>query len=98
MKQVILIAIFIRIATNIQTFSDYLYFVGRDIFECLLMYTIYRYTLNKWLKDLLLLCIGLSVWNIFKPLFYDVTKHDIFEYVGFLVGIALIVYKRYGTC
>lgn len=96
MRNLVLIALLIRFLTNIQGFSDYLYFVGRDILEASLMYVIYSVTLNKWVKDLLLLCIGLSIWNIFKPLFFDVTKHDLFEYIGFVIGIALVMYKRYG--
>lgn len=41
------------------------------------------------------MCIGLSLWNALKPLFVDVTKHDYFEYLGFVIGLVLIFYNKY---
>lgn len=93
--RLILLAISIRVLTNIQTFSDYLYFAGRDIFECLIMLILSKYINSKPIKDLLYMCIGLSLWNALKPLFVDVTKHDYFEYLGFVIGLVLIFYNKY---
>lgn len=93
--RLILFAICIRVLTNVQNFSDYLYFVGRDLFEILVMFFIVKHIEKQWLKDLIYMCIGLSAWNILKPLHFDVAKHDIFEYIGFLIGLIIIFYNKY---
>ena len=93
--RLILLAISIRVLTNVQTFSDYLYFLGRDIFEALIMLALANYIASRRVKDILYMCVGLSIWNGLKPLFVDVTKHDLFEYIGFIIGLGIIFYNEY---
>ena len=90
----ILIGISVRILTNIQQFSDWLYFAGRDFFEICLMFALIKCVQIGWLKDVLWFCIGLAAYNIVKPLFTSVEKHDYMEYAGFIVG-ALIIWFNY---
>lgn len=94
MRALILIAIAIRFATNLQGFSDYLYFVGRDVFEAVALYVLSKQTKGA-LSALCEYCIWLCVWNILKPLFFDVTKHDYFEYIGVAIGLIYIYVKGF---
>lgn len=73
-----------------QTFSDPVYFIGRDLFEIVALYVLSKQTNNELTRRLLLFCCSLCVYNIVKPLLIDVTKVDLFEYIGFLIGLIYV--------
>lgn len=73
-----------------QPFSDAIYFIGRDLFEIVALYLLSKQTNNALVRRLLLFCLSLSVYNIVKPLFVDVTKLDYFEYIGFFIGLIYV--------
>lgn len=93
--KVVIFGILFRITTNIQTYSDELYFIGRDVLEICLMYSLIQYVEKRWLKDILSFCIGLSAYNIVKPLFMNVQNHDYMEYGGFVLGCIIIGINSY---
>ena len=100
MIRLIYIALFIRIATNIQQWSDAVYFIGRDAFELILMYYVYKHE-EGYLKDVIQVCMFSVMWNMVKPLFTDVRLNDWYEILGCLIGILFVTlryaYKRFSN-
>ena len=90
MNKLVYIAIAVRVLTNMQPFSDALYFIGRDLFEIVALYLLSKQTNNELTRRILLFCCSLCVYNIVKPLLIDVTKIDYFEYIGFIIGIVYV--------
>lgn len=91
MRNIVYILIVIRVATNIQQWSDAVYFLGRDIFELGLLYYVYKQSQGT-LKDLSMFCMTLVGWNIIKPLFVNPRITDYYEIIGFIVGILVLIY------
>ena len=55
----------------------------------------YLSTLFKgWENSIMLFLCGVSFYNVFKPLFEDVTKDGILEYISFFSGL-LFIFVQY---
>ena len=96
MIRLIYIALFVRIATNIQQWSDAVYFIGRDAFELALMYYVYKKETGL-IRDIMQVCMFSVIWNMIKPLFVNPRINDWYEIIGCLIGLIFVtlnhVYK-----
>lgn len=100
MKYIIAIALLLRTASNIQQYSDPLYFLGRDIVELILLIAVYKSS-KGLLRQVILICALQTLWNAFKPLVTNPRANDYWEIIGFVLGIiiTIIVYyvKKYNN-
>lgn len=89
-KIFILIIILIRLFTQMQTASDGLYFVGRDILECGLIYVMAMDSEGIF-RRFMFFMFGLAFWNLIEPLFIDPTEFHLSEYYYFIAGFILML-------
>lgn len=86
-KRVILaLAVIIRILSQMQTYSDTIYFVGRDLFDVGMMYLVCSFS-KGFFKHMMFFFLGIAIWNLIEPLFMSPTKDHPSEYLYFLVGL-----------
>lgn len=70
--------------------NDWQYFAGVYIFATCTLH--YISTLLSGVESKLMQFLsGVAMYNVFKPLFEDVTKDNILEYAWFVVGIVFII-------
>lgn len=104
-KHIIEGALIIRVATQMSaplfddmslegsetTVGDFLYFLGRDILEIILIFTAYWYEKDNDIRRWLLFWGGFATYNCIEPFLADPTDIDPFEYWGFVIGIFFMV-------
>jgi|SRR5690606_13115784 len=102
MKNIILIACFIRLLTQMFA-NETLYAIGIFSFELLALIYAYKTTEGIY-KTLFLFFIGIASYDLFKYLFLNPYGIDLWEYLNTIIGILLIalsyaarIYKRHRT-
>jgi hypothetical protein len=90
-KKVILIAaVVIRLISQMQTYSDTFYFIGRDLFDVGMMYLVCSFSKGLF-KHIMFFFLGIAIWNLIEPLFMSPTKNHLSEYIYFVAGLILTI-------
>lgn len=89
-KIILALAVIIRLASQMQTYSDTLYFVGRDIFDVAMMYLVCSFS-KGFFKHIMFFLLGIALWNLVEPLFMSPTQTHTSEYLYFLIGFNLTI-------